>query len=95
MLLLCFLSLPSSSSIASTGGTPVSARRKQHHPAVFVGMIKQLLLARAGMFDVDGRKNPPVNEAAIQAHFHVARALEFFKDHLVHALNPCPRAPSQ
>ena len=85
MLLLVFFSLPNSSSIASTGGTPVSARRSRTIRLQFVRVVKQFLLARAGRLDVDGRENAAVHQRAVQMHLHVAGALELFKNDFVHA----------
>ena len=85
MLLLVFLSLPSSNSIASTGGTPVSARRSRTIRLQFVRVIKQFLLARAGTLDVDRGENAAIHQRAVQMHLHVAGALELFKNDFIHA----------
>src|SRR5262245_18319519 len=45
---------------------------------------QQLLLARAGLLDVDRREDPLVHEAPVEMDFHVAGALELFEDHVVH-----------
>src|ERR1039458_6048254 len=46
---------------------------------------QQLLLTRAGALDINGRERPLIHQFAIQDDFRIARALEFFKDHVVHA----------
>src|SRR4028118_1215901 len=45
---------------------------------------EQLLLARRGVFDVDGRVDPAVRQLALEVDLHVARALELLVDDLVH-----------
>src|ERR1051325_601515 len=52
---------------------------------VFVGMVEQFLFACAGTFDVNRRENAAVDKGAIEVHFHVAGAFEFFEDNFVHA----------
>ena len=46
---------------------------------------EEFLFSGAGAVDVDGRINPLLGQAALQVHLHVARALEFFVDDLIHA----------
>src|SRR5262245_39067172 len=58
----------------------------QHPDAVeIVFRNQQLFLARAGLDDVDRREHALVHELAVKMDFHVARALELFEDHIVHA----------
>jgi len=45
---------------------------------------QQFLAARAGAVDVDRGVDAFFGDAAIQVHFHVAGALEFLVNHLVH-----------
>ena len=61
-------------------------------------VYKRQLLTRAGMFNIDGRKNAPVNEAAVKVNLHVTRAFELFKNHFVHArtrVHECRRNDGQ
>src|SRR3954452_11801799 len=44
-----------------------------------------LLLARAGLGDVDGGEDAALEEAAVEHDFRIAGSLELLKDHLVHA----------
>ena len=46
---------------------------------------QQLFLAGAAAVEVDGREHALFVEAAVQVNLTVAGALEFLKDHLVHA----------
>src|SRR3989440_327916 len=50
-----------------------------------VGMIEQLLLARAAALDVDRREDAFLDKMTVQAQLHIACALELFKDDLIHA----------
>ncbi len=43
------------------------------------------LLARAGLGNVDGRKQAAIRQLAVEDQLHVAGALEFLKDQLIHA----------
>src|SRR5215203_344443 len=45
---------------------------------------EELLLARRGVLDVDGRVQPAVRQLPIEPELHVARALELLEDDLVH-----------
>ena len=49
------------------------------------GVQQQLLLARAGLVDVDGGEDAAVGELAVEHDLRVAGALELLEDHLVHA----------
>src|SRR5918997_1608313 len=49
---------------------------------------QELFLARRGVLDVDGRVDPAVRQLPVEPELHVARALEFLEDDLVH---PAPR----
>src|SRR5262249_2187990 len=51
----------------------------------FILRNKQLFLARTRAIDIDRRKDSLVDELAVQADFHVARTLELFEDHVIHA----------
>src|SRR5690606_23271808 len=44
----------------------------------------QLFLAGAALQQINRREDATVGELAVQVHFTVTRALELFKDHLVH-----------
>src|SRR6266516_2984828 len=46
---------------------------------------QQLFLAGRGAVDVEGGEDAALGEFAVQAHLHVAGALELLEDHLVHA----------
>src|SRR3546814_5574765 len=46
---------------------------------------QELLVPSRRGVDVDGRVDPALGEAAIEAQLHVAGALELLEDHLVHA----------
>src|SRR3569833_383958 len=46
---------------------------------------EELFLSGAGALDVDGREDALIDELAVKNDFHVAGALEFFKDDFVHA----------
>src|SRR5918997_1253563 len=45
---------------------------------------EKLFLARRGVLDVDGRVDPAVRQLPVEPELHVARALEFLEDDLVH-----------
>ncbi len=49
------------------------------------GAEQKLLAARAGLVDVDGGEDPLLGQLAVEVDLHVARALEFLEDHLVHS----------
>ena len=51
---------------------------------VFFGN-QQLFFSGAGALNVDGREDALVDQLAVEDDFHVAGALELFKDHVVHA----------
>src|SRR3984893_5626785 len=53
--------------------------------AQLVGWKEQFVFTCAGALDIDSRENALVGEAAVQVDFHVAGALELFKDDVVHA----------
>ena len=70
--------------MASTGG-----QRRQHlaqhpDPAELPLVDEQLFLPGAGLVDVDGREDPPLDELAVEVDLHVAGALELLEDHIVH-----------
>src|SRR5215216_7502183 len=45
---------------------------------------EELLLARRGVLDVDGRVEPAVRQLPVEPELHVARAFELLEDDLVH-----------
>src|SRR5690606_4224950 len=55
------------------------------HYLELVGTEEDLLLAGAGVVDVDGREDPTVRQLPVELELHVAGALELLEDHLVHA----------
>ena len=53
--------------------------------AVHGGVIlQQVVAARAGGHEVDGREHALVAQRAVELQLHVARSLELLEDHLVH-----------
>src|SRR5574341_153465 len=58
----------------------------EHPHAVEVVLVhEELFLAGAGGVDVDGREHALVHELAVEVELHVAGALEFLEDHVIHA----------
>src|SRR5262249_27007088 len=51
----------------------------------FILGAQEFLLAGARGVDIDGGPDALVHEAPVEAHFHVAGALELLEDHVVHA----------
>ena len=50
-----------------------------------VGLQEQFFAARAAAIELDGREYAFFVQAAVEVDFAVARAFEFFKNHLIHA----------
>jgi len=46
---------------------------------------RSIAIVVAALDDVNRRKHPLVHQLAVEVYFHVTRALELFKDHVVHA----------
>src|SRR2546425_705732 len=53
--------------------------------AKLVGREQELVLARAGALNVNGREDALIGETPVEIDFHVAGALELFEDDVVHA----------
>src|SRR5208283_2504126 len=53
--------------------------------AQLVGRKQEFVFTSAGALNIDGREHTLIGEAAIEIDFHVACALELFKDDVVHA----------
>ena len=51
----------------------------------FVGVVEVFLAAGGGLGHVDRREKPLLGEVAVEADFHVAGALEFLEDDVIHA----------
>ncbi len=51
----------------------------------FVGVVEAVVVAGAGLGDVDGGEDAALGEFAVEADFHVAGAFEFFEDDVVEA----------
>ena len=58
---------------------------KQPHAIELFLEEQQFFFARAGASDVDGREDPLIGELAIQVDLHIARALEFLEDDVIHS----------
>ncbi len=50
-----------------------------------IGLDQQFFLARSGAVDVDRRVDALLVHAPVEMDFHIAGALEFFVDHIVHS----------
>ena len=70
--------------MAASSSIGCSSLRRIHIFCSSSGLGQQLFLARAGAIDVDGREDALLGDPAIQVHLHVAGALEFLEDHVVH-----------
>src|SRR6202453_5546177 len=67
-------------------------------PAKVFRRQEQLFAARAGTGDVEGRPNTLFSQTAAEMKFHVARALEFFEDYVIHTaagVDQCGRQDRQ
>jgi len=67
------------------GGKRAENLAQDPNAAQLVGREKEFVLTRAGALNVDGWEHALIGEAAIEIDFHVAGALEFLKDDVVHA----------
>ncbi len=64
----------------------LQAETAQNPHAIEVGFgNQQFFFSCSGTDQIKGREDAAVGNAPIQMQFHVARALEFFKDNFVHA----------
>jgi len=86
--------------MASTGERGLSTLRSTQTRFSSSGWHQQFFFSSTGPVDVDSREDTLVHQAAIEVDFHVAGALEFLEDHVVHAAagvnegrgNDCERA---
>ena len=67
------------------GGERAENLSQDPNAAQLVGGEEELVLTRSGALNIDGREHAFIREAAIEINFHVAGALEFLKDDVVHA----------
>src|SRR5208337_57840 len=67
------------------GGERAENLAKDPNAAQFVGRKKQFILTSAGSLDVDCREHALIGETAVEIDFHIAGALEFLEDDVVHA----------
>ena len=72
-------------SMPATGCIEEMVRAQRDGGLQHLGRQDALFLACAGLKDVEGRVDAAVGEPAIEHELHVARALEFLKDVVVHA----------
>ena len=84
-LFLVERSLSSRNSIASVVPIGARMRRRTYVLAKRALVEQQLVLARAGFEDVDRGIDALVGDLAVENDFRIARALELFEDHFVHA----------
>src|SRR3546814_11806254 len=80
-----------SSDLLEAGAAAALVGHAGQHPAELPDLLElgaeeqELLVPSRRGVDVDGRVDPALGEAAIEAQLHVAGALELLEDHLVHA----------
>ena len=55
------------------------------HGGCFDIVQEQILTPCTGLQDVDSREDPALGQAPVQDYLHVAGALEFLEDYIVHA----------